>query len=415
MTELVFLRHGPRADHSQNDSQPLHSPYKVYDLLVTQQTRQLAADVAGQIVRLASFEGSSRKNIFVHFSPYLRCCETADLLVSGMRSHIGELHAGVTPRFQLLGDFALGEWIHDKMKNKPPFFDSTEAYQMYTPNIQMMENRKHVSNFRPTTKLGPWNEPDLSFKEFQDRCKAYFQKLLATYDKPSHDHDLIVVVGHGYGVSNFLSHFISQPVFQEIPEMCLNFARKTLGVWHLERDCLGMLQRQPDLDSCLNLETDIVYYKTNFIKKDELDESKEFPAMGFGGLKAPDGHPRPSFKIKLVTGGPGSASTRNPLCPAAKNWDPQRPSPFLVKSDFRLKVMNDEAFKKAFDITRPPRQPASPEVSPNSEPSKINSTIDLSKLRSNEEIYKPLKLKYSLASDIPVPYLNSKVNSHVSL
>lgn len=414
MTELVFLRHGPRADHCKDDSEPLHSPYKIYDLLVTKRTIELAAGVAEKIVLLANFHDLAKKNIYVHFSPYLRCCETADLLVTELQAKIKEKYLDVTPKFQLLGDFALSEWIHDKMKNKPPFEDSTEAYQMYTPNIQKMQNRKYVSNFRPTTKLGPWNEHELSFKEFQERCKEYFQKLLATYDKPSHENDMIIVVSHGYVISNFISHFISQPIFQEIPEISINFAKKTLGQWHLVHDCLGMLEQDPDLDSTLNLETDIVYYKTNFIKKEELDESKEFPALGFAGLKSQDGHPRPSFRIKLLSTNTAHKAP-NPLCPAAKNWDPQRPTTFQVKLEFRLKVMNDEAFKKAFDITKPPRQPTSPEVSPCSEPSRINSTVDLAKLRSNEEIYKPLKLKYSLASDIPIQYLNSKVNSHVNL
>lgn len=42
-------------------------------------------------------------------------------------------------RFQLLGDFALSEWIHDKMKNKPPFVDSDDAYNMYTPNLKSLK------------------------------------------------------------------------------------------------------------------------------------------------------------------------------------------------------------------------------------------------------------------------------------
>ncbi|GEQ71549.1 hypothetical protein JCM33374_g5234 [Metschnikowia sp. JCM 33374] len=423
MTELVFLRHGPRADRPNNNAEPLHSPYKVYDSSVTRESVEIAAKVADHILELAQVEGLSKKNIYIHFSPYLRCCETADLLVTQLQTKIGEKHAGVVAKFQLLGDFALSEWIHDKMKNKPPFFDSNEAYQMYTPNIHMMQNRKYVSNFRPTTKLGPWNEPDLSFKEFQERCKNYFQKLLATYDKPAHDNDMIIVVSHGYVISNFISHFISQPIFEEIPEFSVNFAKKSSDSWVLQHDCLGFLQRDPDLDSTLNLDSDIVYYKTNFIKKHELDESKEFPALGFGGLRGQDGQPRPSFRIKSLstnssqTGATqtGATHTRNPLCPAAKNWDPQRSASFQVKSEFRMKVMNDEAFKKAFDITKAPKQPMSPEVSPNSEPSRINSTVDLAKLMSNEEIYKPLKLKYSSASDIPVHHLNSKVNSHVSL
>ena len=419
MTELVFLRHGPRADHGKNDGEALHSPYKKYDLLVTRETEQLAAGVAAQIVLQASFFGVTRKNVFVHFLPYLRCCETADLLVTELEKQIKEKHPEVTAKFQLLGDFALSEWIHDKMKNKPPFHDLTEAYQMYTPNIQMLQNKKYVSNFRPTTKLGPWNEPDLLFKEFQERCKEYFQKLLATYDKPSHDHDMIIVVSHGYVILNFILHFISQPIFEEIPEFSMNFAAKIDGSWVLRKDCLGMLERDPQLDATLNLDTDIVYYKTNFIKKDELDESREFPALGFGGLKSHDGHPRPSFRIKLLSANNAQtgrqASARNPLCPAAKDWDPQRPQPFQVKSEFRMKVMNDEAFKRAFDITKPPQRPTSPEVLPTSEPSRINLTVDLAKLRLNEEIYHPIKLKYSLAADVPVPYLNLKVNLHVSL
>lgn len=425
MAELFFLRHGPRADHATHGESPLHAPYKIYDLSVTEETAQLARDVAQQILDEISVL-LPKKNVWVHFSPYLRCCETADLLVSSFSELAAKQYPDTQFKLLLLGDFALSDWVHDKVTHKPPFYDSTEAYQMYTPNVQLLANKRLVSNFRPTTKLGPWNEPDLSLKEFQARCKDYFQKLLATYDKPAHQNDAIVVVTHGYVVLDMLSHFINHPIFEEIPEIALNYARKQNGAWVLAHDCLGMLRRDPHIDATLNLDSNIVYYKTNFIRREDLDENKLFPALGFGGLKsATDVQPRLSFRVKLIDpqGNQNDAQgvpvrpSPNPLCPDARNWDASSKSQsrFSVKSEFRLKVMNDDAFKKAFDITRPPRQPMSPDVSPSSEPSRINSTVDLSKLASNEEIYHPLKLRYSLASDIPVQYLNSKVNSHASL
>lgn len=412
MTELFFLRHGLRADQAPPGEEPLASPYKVWDPLVTVSAAAVAETVASDIVDLGSFAGD-RKNVYVHFSPYLRCCQTADLLVSAMRRKLEQLHPNLKCRFLLLGDFALSEWIHDKMKHKPPFVDSTEAYQMYTPNIQQMENKRLLLNFRPTTQLGQWNEPDLSFKDYLERCKAYFQKLLATYDKPLHENDVIVVVSHGYAINNFMSYFINHPIFEEIAEFSLNYARKIDDKWTLVRDGLGILERDSTVESVLNLELDIVYYKTNFIKKDEYDEQKQFPAMGFGGLRGNYSTlPRPSFKVMLLN---PTRPGPTPLCPAAKNWNPQDANKYKVKSEFRQKLMNDGSFKKAFDITKAPTHPISPNVSPSSAPSRTNSTVNLHKLTSNEEIYHPLKLKYSLASDIPVQFLNSKVNSHVSL
>lgn len=410
MTELFFLRHGLRADQAPLNDPPLASPYKVYDPLVTVSAVGEADAVAAQMVLLADF-AAQKKNVYVHFSPYLRCCQTADLLVTALMRQVEAAHPDAKPKFHLLADFALSEWIHDKMKNKPPFVDSTEAYQMYTPNVQHMTNRKLMLNFRPTTQLGPWNEHELLYKDYLERCKQYFQKLLATYDKPGHDNDTIVVVSHGYAINNFLSYFVNHPVFEEIPEFALNFAVKEDGTWTLRSDCLGVLEKNPGTGGVLNLESDIVYYKTNFIKKDEYDENKQFPTMGFGGLRKTNSEPRASFKVEQNPARPPN----NPLCPSASDWNPRDANKFKVKSEFLMKVMKDDAFKKAFDITNAPLNPVSPEVLPNSAPSRNNSTVNLLKLTSNEEIYHPFKLRYSLTSDIPVHYLNSKVNSHVSL
>ena len=88
---------------------------------------------------------------------------------------------------------------------------------------------------------------------------------------------------------------------------------------------------------------------------------------------------------------------------------------FKLKSDFKMKTMDTSSFKQQFNITNHPLKPISPEVSPNSEPTRNNSVIDLSKLISNEEIYKPVKLRYSQASEISINKLNSKVNSQVNL
>lgn len=413
MTDLFFLRHGPRADFATSNDPPIYPDYTSYDPLVTISTVGRMGELARQICSLVDIGSCHKKNIYVHFSPYLRCCQSADLLTTALQKEVAAI-SDLKPRFHLLGDFALSEWIHDNMKNPPPFVDSNEAYQMYTPNVRLLENRKMCLNFRPTTKLGPWNEPGLLFKDFLSRCRDYLQKLLATYDKPAHSGDMVVVITHGYVVSNMLSCFVSHPIFEEIPELGLNHAKKDdQGSWTLKQDCLGLLEKE-NLDGHLNLELDIIYYKTNFIKKDELNEAQQYPAIGFGGLRPSpnENDPRPSFKVQLQDHKP---LTVNPLCPSAKDWDPRHLRTFRVKSEFAIKVMHDEAFKKAFDLSNPPTHPVSPEVSPGSEPARANSTVDLLKLRLNEEIYHPFKLRYSLASDIPVQQLNLKVNSHVSL
>ncbi|WPK24146.1 hypothetical protein PUMCH_001406 [Australozyma saopauloensis] len=410
MAELCFLRHGPRADLS--NQQPLKADCEPYDALVSENTVQLVDDVANHIIAAGNFAGIPKKNVYIHFSPYLRCCQSADLLVTAMGSRLAGLVPDTTVKFHLLCDFALSEWIHDRMKNQPPFIDSTEAYQMYTPNIQGLQNKRLVLNFRPTTQLGPWNEPHLSYKEFLERCKTYTKKLLATYEGESHQHDMIIVVTHGYVISSILSYFINHPVFEEIPEFGVNYANKRDGHWVLEKDCLGILERDPHLNGTLNLETDIIYYKTNFIKKDDFDPDRQYPAIGFLGLKKTD-QPRLSFRIQSVNASVPKKA-QNPLCSGARDWNPQDCNKFKIKAEFKMKVMHDSAFKKAFSIENRPLHPISPEVSPNLAPTRTNSTVNLSKLHSNDEIYHPLKLRYSLASDIPVAYLNSKLSSHVN-
>lgn len=331
---------------------------------------------------------------------------------------------------------------------------------MYTPNVRQLENRRLVLNFRPCTQLGGWNEAGLLYSDYLARCRTYFYKLLATYDKPVHLNDVVIVVAHGYVVTNFLSYFLGHPVFEEIPELGVNYARReeregeekegegrerektdsakspdslnsissnslnsdspspssssSHWVWALHRDCLGALERDGS-DGVLNLDSDIVYYKTNFVSKHDLDTKQQFPAIGFGGLRpVAESEPRPSFKVPLVKA-TNTNPNPNPLTPAAKDWDPRALRTFQVKKDFALKVMNDEAFKKAFDLHNHPLHPVLPEVSPNLAPTRTNSTVDLLKLRLNEDIFHPFRLKYLLALDILVHYLNSKINSHVSL
>ena len=76
--------------------------------------------------------------------------------------------------------------------------------------------------------------------------------------------------------------------------------------------------------------------------------------------------------------------------------------------------MNDESFRKHYNISNHPSRPISPEVSPNSAPTRSNSVIDLSKIVSNDDL-QPMKLKYSHTSEIPMHKINSRVNSQVNL
>lgn len=418
MTELYFLRHGTRIDHAIRQdphAQPL-TPSPPYDpSLATLAIPQLE-EVATSIVELTQAftnESNSRKNIYIHFSPYLRCCQSADLLLTNLKRLLSERYPHYKVKFLLLGDFAASEWIHDKMKEKPPFGDSNDAYQMYTPNIKSLANRGALSNFRPSTTLGQFNGPNLSYKDYQERCKDYFKKLLATYDKPLHvrNQDIIIVVSHGYLINNFILYFINHPIFDEISEANVNYARRVQdgddSTWTLFKDLLGLLERE-DVNACLNLDTDIVYYKTNFIKKDELHQP---PSQGF--LAKPVDPPRASFKMTSATETPKEVShqNNNPICAAARDWTPQAVNQYLIKTEFKLKTMNDKAFRRDFSLLHHPRKPVTPEVSPCSEPTRNNSVIDLSKLTE----FKPIKLKYSSTADIPSYTLNSKVNSQVNL
>lgn len=462
--ELYFLRHAQRIDHAPKDSgaYPLSSDYQSYDPPLASTAIEQVQNIAQRFVEVtnafsseSSGEGAGpmRKNIFVHFLPYIRCCQTADLLVSELKTRLPAEFPQIKLRFQLLGDFALSEWVHDKMKNKPPFLDSNEAYLMYTPNCKSLKNKLNLSNFRPTNTLGPYNGPDLSYADYQSRCKDYFQKLLATYDKANYirNQDVIFVITHGYPVNNFMSYFMNHPIFDEIPEAKLNGARRvlknddsrqsteeseesvdgpifkvssskldspedpydpTLYTWRLFEDALELLKKE-DIDPTLNLETDVVYYKTNFIKRNERDNLN----MNLDVPKPMD-QPRASFKIasrSLSANTLAPIRNYNPICPAARDWLPNTAKLYQVKADFKLKTINSEAFRKDFSLLNHPSKPVSPEISPSSEPTRNNSVIDLSKLKSNEDIYKPMKLRYSTTSDIPIHRLNSKVNSQVNL
>lgn len=434
MSELYFLRHGERIDHALRedpDAKPILEDYKPYDPSLSQnaipQIEKLVDEICSLTQAFTDLEFTQRKNVFIHFSPYLRCCQTADLLITDLKASLLKKYPNYKMRFQLLCDFALSEWIHDKMKNKPPFVDSDDAYNMYTPNLKSLKNKSACSMFRPTITLGQYNGLDLSYKDYQTRCKDYFKKLLATYEKPMYikNKDIIIVVTHGYAVNNFLSYFINHPIFEELPEAKANFAKRVLKddikdvedendpanyTWKLVHDALDLI-KEDGVDTTLNLETDIVYYKTNFIKKDELDVPKKNLVV------EEDTKPRPSFKIKETSA--AYESGRNPqtrqtyICPAARDWAPNLKH-FLIKNEFKEKIMNDESFRKHYNISNHPSRPISPEVSPNSAPTRSNSVIDLSKIVSNDDL-QPMKLKYSHTSEIPMHKINSRVNSQVNL
>lgn len=406
MTELYFLRHGTRIDHdSRENAHPLVPEYEDYNPSLSDLALKQMEDVAKEIID-TSPNLANMKTIHIHFSPYLRCMQSADLLITYLKKLIKLQHPDLKLRYQLLGDFALSEWIHDKMQNKPPCYDSNDAYELYTPNLKHIENKSCLSNFRPTITLGNWNGYDLSYQEYQARAKEYFKKLLATYEKKNQE--MIIVISHGYMINNLLSFFINNSNFNEVPEAKLNYACKIYDEWKLFHDCLGLIELDPLLDTDLNLDSDIVYYKTNFIKKDDLAGDAN-PAAELTAIA--DAATATATSIKPSISQP---DLTNPTFPF-KSWTPQMANKFNIQEEFKLKVMRDDAFKKAFDLSNPPVKPVTPEISPNSEPTRNNSIIDLSKIASNDDIYKPRKLKYSNTGDIPIDQLNSKINSQLNL
>lgn len=397
MTELYFLRHGKRIDHDPTGT-ALVEDYQPYNPSLSDSAIPQFEAIAEELIASSTnITEPTRKTIHIHFSPYLRCVQSADLLITSLKNKVSS-HFQDPPKikYSLLGDFALSEWIHTNMNNKPPFYDSNDAYELYTPNLKLIKNKTCLSNFRPTITLGNWNGYDLSYSDYQERSRDYFKKLIATYDKPIHKHDIIVVISHGYMINNFLSFFINTSNFNEVPEAKLNYAQKGHDdQWRLVKDCLGLTETVED--TTLNLDTDIVYYKTNFIKKDELEELIELtPLESTFSLITPS-------SLEL----PKNSFSQPNLSPNANK--------FKIKEEFKLKVMNDEAFKKTFDLTNKPVKPVTPELSPNSLPTRTNSIIDLSKLTFNKEIYKPRKLRYSNSGDYPIDTLNSKLNSQLNL
>lgn len=429
--ELFFLRHGVRIDHERQrdpSAMPIHPSFPPWDPLLAQRALAQIEAAANDFVNLTTcfpnVDKPARKNIYIHFSPYLRTCETADLLVSALKPLIAAKFPQYKVRFQLLGDFALSEWIHDLMKVKPPYVDNNDAYDMYTPNLKLIKNKNCVLNFRPTVTLGPFNGPDLLYQQYLERSKEYFTKLIATYDKPAamNNRDIVIVVGHGYMINHFLLFFISHPIFQELPEATLNYARREEDEpekpWHLIKDSVGLIEKDPLIDLYLNFTSDIVYYKTTFVKKDEIDDNGDIvmtPAsLAKGNMLSPwlEDRPRPLFKLPISQLLPNLPTSRpTPVCAAARDWTPQQANKFRIKHEFALKAMHDDIFKKTFDLNNHPLKPVTPEVSPLSEPLRQNLVIDLTKLNSNDEIHHPLKLRYSTTSDIPISTLNNRLNT----
>lgn len=422
MTELYFLRHGERIDHAlQNDpmAKPILSDYYDYDPSLSINATEQLQSVAEEIIlttKAFTRDPNQRKNVYIHFSPYLRCCQSADILLTALKQELAIHWLNYKVKFLLLGDFALSEWIHDRMGIKPPLIDSNDAYKMYTANIKLLKNKGCCSNFRPTTTLGPFNGPELNYKDYQMKCKDYFTKLLAYYDKPNYikNKDIIIVISHGYAINNFMTFFINHPIFEEIPEAKINFAEKIPYdddevdleeydpedyTWKLEKDALDIIDEH--MDYTLNLETDIIYYKTNFVKRDELNGKAKGATPDFN-------KPRDTFKITA------KKPSNNYLCPAAKDWIPGAKL-YEIKKEFKQKLINDATFRANFNLSNHPSRVVTPDVSPNSEPTRSNSVIDLTKLLSNEDIQNPIKLKYSDSYEIPIHRLNSKVNSQVSL
>ena len=153
-----------------------------------------------------------------------------------------------------------------------------------------------------------------------------------------------------------------------------------------------------------------MYTTKQILLKDELDVPKKNLVV------EEDTKPRPSFKIKETSAAYGSGRNhrQDKLIFVLLQGTGPKFETFPYKNEFKEKIMNDESFRKHYNISNHPSRPISPEVSPNSAPTRSNSVIDLSKIVSNDDL-QPMKLKYSHTSEIPMHKINSRVNSQVNL
>ena len=268
---LILLRHCSRVDKAYRECSRPASPSSCddqvspstswlanfdppVDLLLAD--KEMDAAVRMMSSHIAPEHPSKRLRILIHCSPYNRCIQTAEMLLSRLehQPEFNPAHCKVTHRLRV--DQALSEWLNESFNLNflPP---NDDGYSMInnvniyltspTVNFGMDSqiakwNKQHEKTpgtpppLNPTTRThlrsikdstwsynalghcGDYGEPPLEFKQ---RCFDYLTTLLQHYytrQPYSADKDtVLIVISHGAVISTLLQMLLNRPIFNEIP------------------------------------------------------------------------------------------------------------------------------------------------------------------------------------------------------
>lgn len=268
---LILLRHCSRVDKAHRECSRPPSPSS-YDDQISPSTSWLAnfdppvdlaladkeMDAAVRMMssHLAPQHPSKRLRVLIHCSPYNRCVQTAEMLLSRLehQPEFNPAHCKVTHKFRV--DQALSEWLNESFNLNflPPNDDGysminnvniyltspTVSYGMDSqiskwerqhekttdaPPPLNATTRTHLRNIKDSAwsynalgHCGDYGEPPLEFKQ---RCFDYLTTLLQYYytrQPYSADKDtVLVVISHGAVISTLLQMLLNRPIFNEIP------------------------------------------------------------------------------------------------------------------------------------------------------------------------------------------------------
>ncbi|ODV83260.1 hypothetical protein CANARDRAFT_177897 [[Candida] arabinofermentans NRRL YB-2248] len=227
---------------------------------------------------------SSTPNIIFHSSPYNRCIQTTELLLSHIMMSMNDPAKGpVTPPsslkklFKLRIDQALSEWLSENfnMNYLPPNDDgysmisNINAYLNPQGSVEeegpfTEQSRQQLSEIKDQVwmynRLGHCGEYGESPKDFKKRCFDYLISLLQFYNqKQTFEQDkgkVIFIVSHGAVISTLLQILINKPIFNDIP-LCTPIYLKQSDI---KRSVFNLMDYDFNLSSILSMRNDKELY-----------------------------------------------------------------------------------------------------------------------------------------------------------